>query len=193
MYLIHTTNLPALKSILKENYLKSYSLVEKKPTVGEGGDLYTKNNFVFFSCTKKLIDNRVSGSIILYFDSKLLLNKTFYVSTMWSPDPQYLGEWLIKEDNGKKYKMYKRKYEKNYTKYNTVLNKLYDFSINHLNGRYFNRFQQVAVRNKVNLNDLVAIEFQDKTLATDRIINYITKYYPNVMIKITKQVKNDLF
>ena len=152
MYLIHTTNLPALKSILKENYLKSYSLVEKKPTVGEGGDLYTKNNFVLFSCTKKLIDNRVSGSIILYFDSKLLLNKTFYVSTMWSPDPQYLGEWLIKEDNGKKYKMYKRKYEKNYTKYNTVLNKLYDFSINHLNGRYFNRFQQVAVRNKVNLN-----------------------------------------
>ena len=193
MYLLHTTNISALKTILKDKYLKSYSLLEKKPTEGEGGDLYTKNNFVFFSCTKNLIDKNIFAHIILYFDSKLLLNKSFYVSTMWTHTPQYLGEWLVKDDNGKKYKMYNRKYNKNYKKYNTVLNKLYDFSVSQLNGNYFNRFQQVAVRNKVNLNKLVAIEFKDKKFATDKIINYITKYYPNVIIKITKNNLNNVF
>ena len=122
----------------------------------------------------------------MYFNSKLLFNRSFYVSTTHSPFPNDLGEWHIKE-KGKKITMYKRKYNKNYTKYNTVLKKLYDFSISMLNGYSFQTFQQIAVRNKVNLNELVAIGFRDKSFATDNIINYITKYYPNVVIKINEK------
>lgn len=79
--------------------------------------------------------------------------------------------------------MYKRKYEKNYTKYDTILKKLYNYSISVLNGKSFQIFQQVAVRNKVSLNELVAIEFKDKSVATNNIINNITKHYPNVIIR----------
>jgi hypothetical protein len=182
MYLIHNTNISALKSILKDGYLKSYSLLKKKPTDNEGEGLYTENNFVYFSCTDKLPDNKIHSSITMYFNSKLLFNKTFYVSTMHSYEPDKLGEWHDIDDNGQKKKMYKRKYNRYYTKYNTVLKKLYDFSISLLNGKAFQVFQQVAVRNKVNLDELVAIEFNDKSLITDSIKNYINKYYPNVII-----------
>ena len=80
---------------------------------------------------------------------------------------------------------YKRKYIIYYNKYNTVLKKLYNYSISILeNGKAFQIFQQIAVRNKVNLNELVAIEFNNKILATDSIIKYITKMFPNIEIKI---------
>lgn len=181
MYLVHNTNISALKSILKDGYLKSYSLLKKKPIDNEGNRLYTENNFVYFSCTDKLPDKKISSLITMYFNSKLLFNKTFYVSTMHSSEPNKLDEWWD-NDEGKKYKMYKRKYNKYYTKYNTVLKKLYDFSVSKLNGKAFQIFQQVAVRNKVNLDELVAIEFNDKSLVTDSIINYINNYYPNVTI-----------
>jgi len=182
MYLIHNTKASALKSILKDGYLKSYSLLEKPPKNNEGNGLYIKNNYVYFSCTDKLFDKRTNGMITMYFNSKLLLNRSFYVSTVHSPYPNDLGEWWIKNDEGKQIKEYKRKYNKYYTKYNTILKKLYDHSISILNGFSFTIFQQVAVRNKVNLNELVAIEFRDKSLITDIIINYITKYYPNIKI-----------
>ena len=86
----------------------------------------------------------------------------------------------------KKIKKYKRKYNKYYTKYNTVLKKLYNQSVSILNGSSFQVFQQVAIRNKINLNELVAIEFKYKSEIDDIIINYInyiTKYYPNIIIK----------
>lgn len=182
MYLIHNTHSSALKSILKDECLKSYSLLEKPPKDNEGGSLYTKNNYVYFSCTNTLFDKNIFSHITLYFNSKLLLKKAFYVSTVHSPYPNHLDEWYVIE-NGKRIKMYKRKYEKNYTRYNTILKKLYNYSISVLNGKYFQIFQQVAVRNKVSLNELVAIEFKDKSSATNNIINYITKHYPNVIIR----------
>ena len=80
--------------------------------------------------------------------------------------------------------MYKRKYNKYYTKYNTVLRKLYEHSISLLpRGDAFESFQQIAIRNKINLNNLVGIKFK-KNIVSDNVINYIKKYYPNVIIKI---------
>jgi hypothetical protein len=184
MYLIHDTNVKALKSILNDGYLKSYSLLEKKPTDHEGSGLYTENKFVYFSCTDKLFDKDTHANVILYFNSKLLFNKSFYVSTHHSSSPNELDEWWVTNDQGKKTKMYKRKYNKYYTKYNTILNKLYKYSISVLDGRAFQIFQQIAVRNKINLNELVAIEFKHPFLVNNSIIEYITKYYPNIIIQI---------
>jgi hypothetical protein len=184
MYLIHNTNISSLKSTLKYGYLKSYSLLKKENNTqknGEGSGLYTKNNFVYFSCVDNLFDKKIHSSITMYFNSKLLFNKSFYVSTHYSPYPNELGEWWIKNHKGNRIKMYKRKYNRYYTKYNRVLKKLYDYSFSVSNGYLFQVFQQIAVRNKVNLNELVAIEF--KKNVTDDIINYITKYYPNIIIK----------
>jgi hypothetical protein len=182
MYIFHNTNITQLKSILKDGYLKSYSLIKKKPKNGEGSGLYTKNNFVYFSCTDKLFDKNIMSYVTMYFNSKLLFNKSFYVSTQHSPKPNYLAEWWIK-NKGKKSKMYKRKYNKYYKKYNSILKNLYKKSISVLNGKYFQVFQQVAIRNKINLNELIAIEFKKKIIVPDSIKKYITKYYPNIIVK----------
>ena len=66
MYLIHNTQISALKSILKDECLKSYSLLEKPPKYNEGGGLYIKNNYVYFSCTDKLFDKNIFSRITLY-------------------------------------------------------------------------------------------------------------------------------
>jgi len=182
MYLIHNTDITSLKSILKDSCLKSLSLqkkTNKKAQTNLGGDMYTENNFVYFACTNKLFDNKVMVGITLYFNSKLLFNKSFYVANLWSTAPQRLATW---KSEGIKYK---KKYNKNYTKYNSVLTKLYNYSISQLkNGEAFQVFQQIAVRNKVNLDELVAIQFYNKSFATESIIKYITKFYPTITIKI---------
>ena len=77
MYLIHNTNISALKLILKDKYIKSYSLLKKPPINNEGEGLYTKNNFVYFSCTDTLFNKNIFSDITLYFDSKLLFKKLF--------------------------------------------------------------------------------------------------------------------
>jgi len=80
----------------------------------------------------------------------------------------------IKTDDNKKIK--------NYKNYNNVLRKLYKQSISLLeNGKAFQVFQQIAIRNKINLDELVAIEFHDKPSKT--ILNYLNKYLPDVIIK----------
>jgi hypothetical protein len=183
MYLIHNTDITSLKSILKDKCLKSLSLqkkTNKKAQPNEGSNLYTENNYVYFSCTNKLFDNKVFANIAkgitLYFNSNLLFNKSFYVANLHSYTPQQLATWGFN---------YKKKYNKNYTKYNSVLTKLYNYSISVLKkGEAFQVFQQIAVRNKVNLDELVAIQFYNKSFATESIIKYITKFYPNIIIKI---------
>ena len=190
MYLFHTTSSESLKSILKSGYIKSYSLLKnsnKTPKDGLGLGLYTENNFVYFSCVDKLFDDNIISNIILYFNSKLLYNRSFYVSTVWSPEPNYLGEWYSGGKN-KKRKEYKRKYNRYYSKYNNVLKKLYNQSKKKLD--YFQVFQQVAVKNKINLKELIGIQFSEG-FQNDKILNYISKNYPNIEIKITKMKNID--
>ena len=183
MYLIHNTEISNIKSILKDGYLKSFDVLKKdkkkiRPNLGDG--LYTKNNFVYFSCTDKLLDKNIIGTTVLYFDSKVLLKKPFYVSTFHSYQPQYL--YMSTKSNSQQYK---RKYEKNYTRYNYVLKKLYKNSISILkNGKAFQAFQQIAIRTKINLDELVAIDFKDsdEDSDNDKIIKYISKHYPDIII-----------
>ena len=181
IYIFHNTNITQLKSILKDGYLKTYSLLKKKPQNDEGNGLYNKNNFVYFSCTDKLFDKNIMSYVTLYFNSKLLYNKSFYVSTQHSPEPNNLTEWYVK-NNSKKIKMYKRKYNKYYKEYNSLLKKLYKKSIS-ISNKYFQVFQQIAIKNKVNLDELVAIEFKKNRIIPNNIKNYISKYYPNIIVK----------
>jgi hypothetical protein len=185
MYLFHNTNIQSLKKILKDGYLKSYSLLKKegyniKKINNEGFGLYTENKFVYFSCIKKPFTYKIYSLITLYFTSDLLFDRTFYVSNLHSAFPDYLMEH--KRNN---VVLYKRKYNKFYKDYNKVLKELFNFSISVLkNGDAFHVFQQVAVHNKINLNNLICIEFNNKEDANQNIVNYIKKYYPNVEIKI---------
>lgn len=186
MFLFHNTNLKTLKYILKDGYLKSYSLLKKdgfnmSKIKNEGIGLYEENKFVYFSCVDELFNENIIGNVTLYFNSELLFNRTFWVANLHSPDPDYLGEW--KTNDGRL--SYKRKYNKYYKKYKLVLKKLYRDSISVLKDKKgFQVFNQIAILNKINLKNLVAIEFKNKSDATSKIINYINKYYPNIKINL---------
>ena len=82
-------------------------------------------------------------------------------------------------------KDYKRKYLKNYPFYNKVLKKLFENSISKLHdGEYFQTFQQIAITNKLNLENLVQITFNVKPNSS--IIKLIQNKYPHVIIYINK-------
>lgn len=179
MYLFHNTNIKSLKLILNDGYLKSSKLTNNTKE-GEGSGIYDINSFVYFSTTNKIFDSRVYSDITLYFKSDFLYNVKFYVSTMHSSRPNEVGVW--KDFNGKL--QYKRKYEKHYEDYNKILYNLYKKSTYVLpKGKGFYVFQQVAISNKVNLKNLIGIQF-NKTKPTTRLINLINKHYPNVIVEI---------
>jgi hypothetical protein len=153
-----------------------------KITANEGNGIYDTNNFVFFSCIDKLFSRKIHSRVTLFFNSQLLFNKSFYVSTVHSSSPHDLGEWVTSD-----HKMYKRKYNRYYKNYNKVLQKLFDQSISYIkNGDAFQIFQQIAVLNKVNLKKLVAIEFNIISKPNSTLINYLNKNYPKIIIKINK-------
>ncbi len=200
MYLFHNTTSESLKNILKDGYLKSLSLLKKEgynAIANEGDGIYTENNFVFFSCVDELFKYKISSSITLYFNSKLLFNRTFYIANYHFSNPEPEPNNLKNQDNLKeldnylkKWKEngnpdYKQKYDRYYKKYNDVLKKIFNRSISILpNAFSFQLFQQIALSNKVSIKELVGIEFKNKNDATPDIIQYINKYYPNVEIKI---------
>ena len=176
MYLTHDTTIKYLKLILKDGYLKSNKLTKK---LNHGANAYYDNNpFVYFSTTTDLFDDKILGNITLYFNSKLLYNRNFYVSNFWTSKPDKLEEIKIKNN----IISYRRKYNKYYQYYDDVLLELYKKSIRK-DGSIDRFIQQVAINNKVNLFDLVGIYF--KVIPDDKsIIKYINKNYPFVKIYI---------
>ena len=179
MYLTHDTDINALKLILKDNALKSYSMLDKKAKNNSeknryGLGIYTSNNFVYFNCIYKIkISNK--SPITLFFDAKLLYNHKFYVSTHWTSNPDNIGEWS-NTVNGVIHTEYRRIYKKHYKKYNQVLQELLNI----------NKYSQIAINNKINLDKLVIIRI-DKKYTTDKNIkyiqNYVSKNYPNIIIE----------
>jgi len=155
----------SLKKILKDGYLKSSYLLSKegfKNKVGEG--IHPKNKYVYFSCSNRLFDKRIIGKITLFFKSDLLKSKKFYISTFHTASPNL--EKLIKTD-----------------KYNNILKGLYKQSIKRLlNGKSYQVFQQIAIKNKLNLKKLIAIKFNKKP--SNSLLNYINKNYPEIIIKV---------
>ena len=88
--------------------------------------------------------------------------------------------------NGHKLNNYKSKYKRNYKNYDKILFDLYKNSISILeNGHGFQIYQQVAINNKVNLNDLVGIQFTYRE-PEKSLIKFINKNYPNVEIYFDK-------
>ena len=177
MYLFHNTSILSLISILNDGYLKSISLLKKegyKNALNEAYGLYKTNKFIYFSCTDKLFSRKIYSEVILYFNSKLLFNRKFFIANFHTDAPDNLYE--LKGN-------YKRKYNKYYQKYNAVLKKLFNYSISRLkNGDSFQVFQQIAILNKINIKELVGIEF---TVNVDSsIINNIQTNFPNVKILI---------
>jgi hypothetical protein len=185
MYLFHNTTLKSLKLILEDGNLKSSKLTNNTKG-GQGFGIYDTNPFVYFSTTDILFDNRVCSMITLYFDSKLLYNRNFYISTVHSDNPTDLAEWKSDLKNLE----YKRKYKKNYKYYDKILLNLYKNSTDKLpKGKSFQIFQQIAINNKVNLNDLVAIQFNFQE-PTKSILKFINRNYPNIQIYIYDNYKN---
>lgn len=185
MFLSHNTNLRSLKNILKDGYLKSYSLLKSegynmKKIDGEGWGLYTENNFVYFSCVKELFTYKIISQITLYFTSDLLFNRTFYISNHHTSFPDKFIEY-----KDKNIVIYRRKYKRFYKNYNRVLENLFNYSIS-VSKKSFQAYQQIAVLNKINLDKLICIEFNYKDDANKNIVRYIKKYYPNVEIKINE-------
>ena len=171
MYLFHITNHKYLKSILTDGMLKSSYLTGN---LNQGDGIYKHIKFVFFS----VIDDyeskqQIYGDVVLYFDYKMLWNRTFFVSTYHSDTPVR----LCKGEQVKKYNQYYK-----YTK--RVLTKLFQYSISK-SSKVFWVFQQVAIKNQCNLKNLKMIRFQQYK-PTKVIVKLIKNKYPDVIIDFTQ-------
>lgn len=95
MYLVHETLLGNLYLILKEGKLKSHYLSGR---INNGYGVYSEpNKFVYFFLERKLFIDSTFGTCKLYFNTELLYNRDFYLSTLQSSSPDNTGKW----ENGK--------------------------------------------------------------------------------------------
>lgn len=176
MYLLHHTSLSYLLDILKDGKLKAAYLTGNLDQ-GDGQHEPEKQKHVFFNCISKTdfdeykIDGHQS-SVCLYFESSFLYNRVFFTSNRHGPFP---------EKTNKKHDRYTNK-----KTIDKILKKLYDYSLGIVKDQKFKNgfvaFQQIAIRNECNLNKLVAIKFRKKPSESSKIIRYIKKNYPNVII-----------
>lgn len=173
MYLFHNTTYTNLKSILRDGKLKaSYYTYQ----TNEGFGIYDpkEQKYVFFGVVANYIQRpEIYADVILFFDHQLLFNRTFFVSTTHSASPEKLGSW---GNNN-----YKRKYPQYYKFTKRILKALYNHSYKQLpSGKYFQAFQQVAIKNSCDLNKLVCIQFLKKP--EKKLLSMIQKNYPHVQI-----------
>lgn len=178
MYLFHNTyDEKTLFKILKDGKLKAAYLTNN---IREGSGIYLAKNqkFVFFSTVDKLKSKyKISAMIILYFDSELLFNRSYYVATHHCMYPPHTYE-------DKKNKKYNRKYPQYYTRTKSVLKRLYDRSVSLLKGRFFQTFQQVAIKKECTLKHLKQISFAKEP--SPKLVKLIREKYPNVNIVMHK-------
>jgi len=176
MYLLHHTSLSYLLDILKDGKLKAAYFTGN---LDQGESLYEpeKQKHVFFNCISKEDFNKykIDYEVCLYFDSSLLYNRVFFTSDSNIRFPEE------KNENVKKHDRYTNK-----KTIDKILKKLYDYSLgivkDHKYKNGFVAFQQIAIRNECNLNKLVAIKFRKKPNESSKIIKYIKKNYPNVIL-----------
>lgn len=166
MYLFHNTNLTSLKMILKDGLLKASYLTN---ILNEGDGIYdTKDQkFIYFSVIDDLNSKyKIYSDITLYFDTKILWNRSFFIAPYHSGNPDKLNK------DKKKYKQY-------YKNTNSVLNKLFNNSIS--KNKVFQPFQQIAIKKQVNLKYLQAIKF-NKSKPSKELIKLLTNEFPNIII-----------
>ena len=182
MYLFHQTNLESLELILKQDKLKAAYLTNR---LGDGDGVYPakKQKFVFFGVIDKLdskYEEQLYASVTLFFNYKLLWNRTYYVSDIWTYSPNK----LIKSKNNTK--MYPEKYKQYYKSTKKVLTKLFKHSVNIYNGKSFYVFQQVAILKQCDLKYLEKIKFNN-CKPSDKIIKLLQKKYPHVILEVTEK------
>ena len=123
--------------------------------------------FIFFSVIDKIKSKyKIYSDITLYFDTKILWNRTFFIAPYHSSKPDKLDK------DKKKYKQY-------YKNTNSVLNKLFNDSIS--KNKVFQVFQQIALKKQVNLKYLKAIKF-NKSKPSKELIKLLTKEFPHIII-----------
>jgi hypothetical protein len=113
-----------------------------------GYQQYSRSDYVYLNCCEEKFDNRIRGDVILYFDAKALYNREFYIDESYVTRPS------------KKINRYCERYEE-------IIRGLYERSIKVLGGRSFQVFQQIAVRDRLQLRHLVGIGLKtpNKTIA----------------------------
>jgi hypothetical protein len=152
--------------ILKDGLLKAPYLTN---IINEGDGIYdTKDQkFIYFSVIDDLNSKyKIYSDITLYFDTKILWNRTFFIAPYHSGNPDKLNK------DKKKYKQY-------YKNTNSVLNKLFNNSIS--KNKVFQPFQQIAIKKQVNLKYLQAIKF-NKSKPSKELIKLLTNEFPNIII-----------
>jgi hypothetical protein len=183
MLIFHNTHPKYLESILKDGKLKS-SEITGKNDAGEGYGIYTTNKFVYLSTCKKIFDIRILSDITLFFNSDILKQKKFYVSTFLTPTPDHTLKSTTDDT-----KHYQKSYPKKYDKCDEILEELYKKSIKVMpKGKSFQVFQQIAIKDKIKFKDyLVGIDFYSKP--SNKLVKYINKNYPNVEINVKDMLK----
>ena len=152
--------------ILKDGLLKAPYLTN---ILNEGDGIYdTKDQkFIYFSVIDDLNSKyKIYSDITLYFDTKILWNRTFFIAPYHSGNPDKLNK------DKKKYKQY-------YKNTNSVLSKLFNNSIS--KNKVFQPFQQIAIKKQVNLKYLKAIKF-NKFKPSKELIKLLTDKFPNIII-----------
>ena len=152
--------------ILKDGLLKAPYLTN---ILNEGDGIYdTKDQkFIYFSVIDDLNSKyKIYSDITLYFDTKILWNRTFFIAPYHSGNPDKLNK------DKKKYKQY-------YKNTNSVLSKLFNNSIS--KNKVFQPFQQIALKKQVNLKYLKAIKF-NKFKPSKELIKLLTDKFPNIII-----------
>ena len=184
MYLIHETNLESLELILKQNKLKAACLTN---CLNAGHGIYPakKQKFVFFSVIDKLdskYNEQLRGNVTLFFNYKLLWNRTYYISDHWTASPDEL-----KTNNNK------QKYNQYYKSTKKVLRKLFKDSISVLkDGKGFVAFQQVAILKQCDLKYLEKIKFNtckpfNNSKPSNKIIKLLKKKYPHIILEVKEE------
>ena len=164
MLLIHSTFLPNLKKILKDGLLKSSQLSKR---VNQGDGIYNESPLIYFSTVDSIDSEHLhrltkdTHEIFLCFDSQLLYNRVYYTSGRHSARPDlYLKEIKLSKGQAR----HNREYPQYYPDTQHILKKLFTSSLKSLGGRFFQIFQQVAIRNKCNLKYLKYIILEPKAI-----------------------------
>lgn len=182
MFLCHFTDLINLQKILEDNQLKSNAQTKN---INKGDGIYkAPNHFVYFTFCRELfrafniydfVFKTVHTTVILYFNPSFLREKSFYLSSLYTPNPTEEGTFTL--EDGKK--VVKKSYPRDTTNIERILKRFY------INNDFVFLEGQVAVRNSVKLKDnLVAIEFKNCDPPAS-LVSFVKKDFPNVEIKVT--------
>tara|TARA_Y200000002_G_scaffold370337_1_gene365686 strand:+ start:609 stop:1199 length:591 start_codon:yes stop_codon:yes gene_type:complete len=195
MYLIHETSEDSLKKILEEGQLKAAYLIENTEDLWchGAGILYPSNEqkCIFFNVIDSL-QKRLLSSTLLYFDSKLLNNRSFYVSGGLICAPDYIKPFNENKKSYNRKKNFHIKYKQHTKNIDIILRNLLDYSYA-CSKDIFLIYQQIAIKQHCNLNYLKKIRFTGNDSVhkeTKALIRFLHKSYPHLICEVLLHKKS---